>query len=87
MLRINIPANGPSKIDYSTFGNFMLPLPPDGIDSEVNNTLVLLFDDEEKAINYSNQLKQLSGSQKKAGNEIIAAIEKDMFVSTYAHSA
>jgi hypothetical protein len=86
MLRINVPPNGPAKIDYSTFGNFLLPM-PDGIDSEVNNSLVLLFDDEEKAIDYSNRLKQLSGSQKKVGNEIIAAIEKDMFVSTYAHSA
>ncbi|WP_183574817.1 hypothetical protein HDF18_00270 [Mucilaginibacter sp. X5P1] len=86
MLRISIPSNGPAKIDYSTFSNFMLPM-PDGIDSEVNNSLVLLFDDEEKAIDYTNQLRQLSGSQKKAGNEIIAAIEKDMFVRTYAHSA
>jgi hypothetical protein len=64
----------------------MLPM-PDGIDSEVNNSLVLLFDDEEKALEYTNQLRQLSGSQKKAGNEIIAAIENDEFVSTYAHSA
>jgi len=85
MLRINIPSNGPSKIDYSTFSNFLLPVPNDGIDSEVNNSLVLLFNDEEKAIDYTNQLKQLSGSQKKVGNEIIAAIEKDLLVSTYAH--
>lgn len=80
MLRINVPSNGPAKIDYTTFGNYLLPVPPDGIDSEVNNSLVLLFDDEEKAIAYSNQLKQLSGSQMKAGNEIIAAIEKNVFV-------
>jgi len=86
MLRISIPSNGPAKIDYSTFNNFMLPM-PDGIDSEVNNSLVLLFDDEEKAIEYTNQLRQLPGSQKKVGNELIAAIEKDLFVRTYAHSA
>jgi hypothetical protein len=36
MLRINVPPNGPAKIDYSTFGNFLLPM-PDGIDSEVSN--------------------------------------------------
>ena len=74
MLRISIPSNGPSKINFSSFMNYLLPVPPKGIDSELNNDAVLLFDNEEEAKNYADRLKQLPGSQKKAGNEIINAI-------------
>jgi hypothetical protein len=74
MLRISIPSNGPSKINFSSFMNYLLPVPPKGIDSEVNNNAVLLFDNEQEAINYANSLKQLPGSQKKVGNEIVNTI-------------
>jgi len=74
MLRISIPSNGPSKINFSSFMNYLLPVPPKGIDSELNNDAVLLFDNEEEAKNYADRLKQLPGSQKKVGNEIINAI-------------
>jgi hypothetical protein len=74
MLRISIPSNGPSKINFSSFMNYLLPVPPKGIDSEVNNDAVLLFDNEEEAKVYADRLKELPGSQKKAGNEIINAI-------------
>ena len=74
MLRISIPSNGPSKINFSSFMNYLLPLPPKGIDIEVNNDAVLLFDNEEEVKIYTDKLKQLPGSQKKAGNEIINAI-------------
>lgn len=74
MLRISIPSNGPSNINFSTFMNYLLPLPPKGIVSEVNNDAVLLFENEEQAKTYADQLKQLPGSQKKVGNEIVAAI-------------
>lgn len=80
MLRINIPSNGPSRINFSTFWNYLLPTPPNGIDSEVNNDAILLFDDEQQAKEYAEQLKQLPGSQKKVSNEIIAAIDNDEFV-------
>lgn len=74
MVRISIPSNGPAKINFSTFMNYLLPMPPKGIASELNNNAVLLFDNEEQAKTYADQLKQLPGSQKKVGNEIIAAI-------------
>jgi hypothetical protein len=76
MVRISIPSNGPSKINFSTFMNFLLPVPPKGLDSEVNNDAVLLFDNEDEAKNYANELAKLPGSQKKIGNEIICAIMK-----------
>ncbi|WP_461453065.1 hypothetical protein [Mucilaginibacter sp.] len=74
MLRISIPSNGPSKINFSSFMNYLLPVPPKGIDSEVNNDAVLLFDNEQEAIKYADSLKQLPGSQKKVGNEIVNTI-------------
>jgi len=74
MLRISIPSNGPSKINFSSFMNYLLPVPPKGIDIEVNNDAVLLFDNEEELRIYTDKLKQLPGSQKKVGNEIINAI-------------
>ena len=74
MLRISIPSNGPSKINFSSFMNYLLPVPPKGIDIEVNNEAVLLFDNEEEVKTYTDKLKELPGSQKKVGNEIINAI-------------
>ena len=90
MLRINIPSNGPSNISFSTFDNFDFPKPPNGMDSEINNDVILLFDDEEEAIAYANELKQLAfdiddddSAQKTAANEVAAAIENDEFVKEY----
>jgi hypothetical protein len=54
--------------------NYLLPVPPKGLDSEVNNDAVLLFDNEEEAKTYADELSKLPGSQKKIGNEIINAI-------------
>ncbi len=76
MLRISIPSNGPSKINFSSFMNYLLPLPPKGIDNEVNNDAVLLFDNEEEVRVYTDKLKQLPGSHKKIGNEIINTITR-----------
>jgi len=76
MLRISIPSNGPAKINFSTFMNYLLPMPPKGIASEVNNDAVLLFDNEDEAKTYAEQLTKLPGSQRKIGNEIVNAIMK-----------
>jgi hypothetical protein len=54
--------------------NYLLPMPPKGIDHEVNNDAVLLFDNEQEAIRYADRLKQLPGSQKKVSNEIVNVI-------------
>jgi hypothetical protein len=56
--------------------NYLLPVPPKGIEIEVNNDAVLLFDNEEEVKIYTDKLKQLPGSQKKVGNEIINAITR-----------
>ena len=74
MVRISIPSNGPAKINFSTFMNYLLPVPPKGIDSSADNDAVLLFDNEEEVKVYADELQKLPGSQKKIGNEIIKTI-------------
>jgi hypothetical protein len=80
MLRISIPSNGPAKINFSSFMDYLLPVPPKGISTGRNNNAVLLFDDEDEARDYAEGLKHLHGSQKKAGNEVVNAINKGKFV-------
>jgi len=74
MLNINIPSNGPSKISFSSFMNYLLPIPPRGIINAGDDEAVLLFNNKEEAKLYAEKLRQLPGSQKKVGNEIVNAI-------------
>jgi DNA-directed RNA polymerase subunit F len=85
MLRIVVSPDGPAKIDFSNFRNYLLPLPEDGVDAE-NERLVLLFDDEKQAIDYARQLSKLPGSQRKVSNELVAAIGNDKFVRAFAQA-
>lgn len=84
MLRINVSPDGPAKLNYSNFRNYLLPVPPDGVDAGENNRLVLLFDDEQQAIDYARQIARLPGSQRKAGNELVTAIGNDRCVRAFA---
>jgi hypothetical protein len=87
MLRINVSPDGPSKLDYSNFRDFLLPAPPDGFDAGDDNRLVLLFDDEQQAIDYAREIAKLPGSQRKIGNELVAAIGNNQFVRAYAQAS
>ena len=51
MLHINIPSNTNSNINFSSFEQYELPAPLSGVDAEINNDLILKFEDEEEAIN------------------------------------
>ena len=57
-----------------------MPVPPMGVACEVNNDVILLFDNQEQATAYADELKQLPGSQKKVGKEVINAIDNDLLV-------
>ncbi|MDB5010562.1 MAG: hypothetical protein JWR67_2298 [Mucilaginibacter sp.] len=90
MLRITIPSNGPAKLTFSSFENEDLPKPPNGIDVEVNNNVILLFDDEEEAIDFADGLEDISNSindntspVKLAINDIIMAIKNNKFIQDY----
>ena len=88
MLRITVPSNGPSELTFSAFQSYNLPKPINGIDSEVNNVL-LLFDDEQDAVDYADRLIEYLDdlddvSPKRAAiNDIIVAIKSDEFVQTF----
>jgi hypothetical protein len=90
MLQITIPSNGKSELTFSIFENSGLPKPVNGIDEEINGDAILLFDDEEQAVNYADELEDLSSSitdnpstEKLALNDIIVAIKSDGFVQNY----
>ncbi|HEY0245792.1 MAG TPA: hypothetical protein VGC01_09530 [Mucilaginibacter sp.] len=89
MLRINIPSTGSGQLTFSSFENENLPKPPNGIDEETGN-VVMLFDDEEQAVNYADELEDVSSAiddnespLKLAINDIIVAIKSDEFVQSY----
>jgi hypothetical protein len=90
MLYINIPSNTNSNINFSTFEQYELPPPLSGVDAEINNDLILKFEDEEEAINYADQLEVLSKALRNKNNpqyvaisDIIMAIRNDEFIQSY----
>ncbi len=90
MLNITVPSNTSSNLTFSTFEQYELPSPPSGVDAEVNNDLILKFEDEEEAIVYAEQLENMLNEiddnttpQYLAVNDIIMAIRNDEFVQAY----
>jgi hypothetical protein len=90
MLHINISAQGNSNLNFSTFEEYGLPAPLNGVDAEVNNDVILKFEDEEEAIIYAEQLENLSNElndkqspQYIAISDVIMAIRNDEFVQSY----
>ncbi|HEY8783247.1 MAG TPA: hypothetical protein VIM16_16590 [Mucilaginibacter sp.] len=91
MLFINVSSAGNPKLKFRDFENYGLPAPRDGADVEINDDLILKFEDEDEAIAYAEQLedmaKQLSDKdspQYAAINGIIMAIYNDEFVKSYS---
>ena len=90
MLRIEIPANEYSGLTFSKVERFDLPLPSNGFDSEINDNIILSFDDEQQAIDYTHEmdkyaesLSDQSSPEYLAATEIIKAISNDAFVQSY----
>jgi hypothetical protein len=90
MLRIAIPATGRSQLNFNSFEKNNIPSPPNGVDAEINNDVLLLFDDEEQAINYAESLYAISDDiddedspQKLAINDIVNTIYTNDFIVSY----
>lgn len=90
MLRIVVPSNTSSQLTFSTFERYGLPAPPNGVDAEINDDVVLNFEDEEEAITYADQLEILSNGlndksspQNIAIGDMIMAIRNDEFIQNY----
>jgi len=91
MLNIIVPSDGESRLTFSKFEEFGIPAPPSGVDQEINNNLILRFEDEEEAITYAGELEDMAGeindkttTQYMAVNDIILAITNDEFVQSYS---
>ncbi|HEY2581479.1 MAG TPA: hypothetical protein VGI43_06715 [Mucilaginibacter sp.] len=90
MLQITVPSTGPSQLTFSIFERLGLPAPPNGVDAEVNDSLVLKFEDEGEAISYANKLEDMSNNTNdkdtpwyRAVGDIIVAIRNDRFIQSY----
>lgn len=90
MLEITVPANGNSKLTFTTFAQLDLPQPKNGSKAEVNDELILSFVNEEEAVDYTHQLEAYAESledhtslQFLAAQDIITAMGNDEFVKNY----
>ncbi len=92
MLSIAIPSDGRSGLTFNVLEKYNLPAPPGGFSSEINDSVVTHFDDEQEAIDYAYELDAyaLSIDQDSPENDIIAdvvkAIRDDKFVRDYLQS-
>jgi hypothetical protein len=90
MLKIVVPSNTPSGITFSLFERYGIPGPISGIDEEINDDLVLKFENEEEAIVYAQQMQNMAEeindkttTQYLAIMDIIVAIKSDEFVQDF----
>lgn len=90
MLKIIVPSQGQSNLSFSFFERYGIPPPPSGVDAEINDDVILKFDDEQEAVTYAEQLEDMATeindkttTQYLAINDIIAAIMNDEFVQEF----
>jgi hypothetical protein len=90
MLNITVPSDGPSKLTFSLFEKYDIPAPLSGVDAEINDNLILKFEDEDEAIAYAEQMEDLANeindkttTQYLSINDIIVAIWNDEFIQSY----
>jgi len=91
MLNITVPSDGPSNLTFTSFESYDIPAPVSGVDAEINNNVILKFEDEGEAIAYAGQLENLAEgindkttTQYLSINDIIVAIWNDEFVQSYS---
>jgi hypothetical protein len=92
MLSIGIPSNGLSRLTFTELEKYNIPAPPNGFSSEINDSVVIRFDDEQQALDYAHDLDAYSNSigRKTAEyniiTDIIKAVGDDEFVQAYIQS-
>jgi hypothetical protein len=93
MLRIKVPSDGLSELDYNKLTQFNIPEPVNGFRAEVNNTVVMAFEDEQEAIDYAHHIDEYAetlpddeSEEFLVASDIIKAIGDDEFVQSYIQS-
>ena len=89
MLVIEISSDGRSPITLAELNKYDIPAPPDGFDSEINNDVIMKFEDEQEAIDYSYELDSYANTidnkseEYRIITEIVKAISEDEFIQNY----
>jgi hypothetical protein len=89
MLVIEISPGGQSPFTLAELHKYNIPVPPNGFDSEENNDVIMKFEDEQEAIDYSYELDSYAHSLDNKSKEysivtaIVNAISNDDFVQSY----
>jgi hypothetical protein len=89
MLVIEIRSDGRFSLTLTELNKYNIPMPPNGFSSEVNNAIIMRFDDEQQAVDYSYELDSYANSIDDKSEEyylitaILKAISEDEFVQNY----
>ena len=89
MLVIEIRSDGRLPLSLTELNKYNIPAPPHGFDSEINNAVVMKFEDEQEAIDYSYELDSYANTLDNKSEEyriitaIVKAISDDEFVQNY----
>ncbi|MFB9844288.1 hypothetical protein [Mucilaginibacter ginsenosidivorans] len=93
MLRIEVSPGSLSELDFTKLVQFDIPKPAAGVAQEINNNAILIFEDEQEAIDYAHlvdgyaeSLEDHNSTEYLAANDIIKAIGDDEFVQAYIQS-
>jgi len=97
MLRINISSDVDSELTFTELEKYEIPAPRSGFNPEVNDTVVMQFEDEQEAIDYAHDLDEFAESIQDEDTsenspvrnviaDIIKAISDDEFVQAYIQS-
>lgn len=89
MLVIEISSDGRLPLTLTELNKYNIPAPPGGFNSEINNVVVMKFEDEQEAIDYSYELDSYANTIDNKSEEyriitaIVKAISDDEFVQSY----
>jgi hypothetical protein len=89
MLRINLPPTGPTRITSDDFTKYSLPVPSQGVKGKDKEDTELLFDDEDEAMIYADQLEEIVTSVSKTSplrsmlRDMVTAIRNDDSIRNY----
>ncbi|MBK0379106.1 hypothetical protein [Mucilaginibacter segetis] len=89
MLRINVPTTSSVPLSQSLFDRYNLPHPLNGTDMEISGDMVLIFENEQQAVKYLDELEDSASSvdddstEKNILNALITAVNNDTFVRAY----
>ena len=89
MLQIHVPPTSPVPFTDDDFKNFELPVPSKGVINQNNDDTILLFDNEQEAVIYADQLEEIGTTvsnrrpEKSLVRDVVTAIRNDEMVRSY----